>query len=122
MEIGFGHPLVVFFLFQLILAQNPVDRDEVFLDSPVDLGRQARQLSSGERLERMQDSLPCRQRSAIGDRHGRTPGEVALAWTLRRPEVTGAIVGLRSPQQVDGVIGAAQFRLSDAEVAEIAKA
>ena len=58
----------------------------------------------------------------IGDRHGRTAGEVAIAWTLRRPEVTGAIVGMRSPQQVDGIIGAADFRLSDAEIAEIAKA
>jgi aryl-alcohol dehydrogenase-like predicted oxidoreductase len=57
----------------------------------------------------------------IGNRHGRTPGEVALAWTLRRPEVTGAIVGLRSPKQVEGVIGAADFRLSSGEVAEIAK-
>lgn len=56
----------------------------------------------------------------IGNRHGRTPGEVAIAWTLRRPEVTGAIVGMRSPAQVDGVIGAADFRLSEAEVAEIA--
>ena len=58
----------------------------------------------------------------IGNRHGRTPGEVALAWALRRPEVTGAIVGLRSAKQVEGVIGAAEFRLSDAEVAEIAYA
>jgi aryl-alcohol dehydrogenase-like predicted oxidoreductase len=57
---------------------------------------------------------------AIGARHGRTPGEVALAWTLRRPEVTGAIVGMRSPQQVDGVVGAADFRLSSGEVGEIA--
>jgi aryl-alcohol dehydrogenase-like predicted oxidoreductase len=57
---------------------------------------------------------------AIGNRHGRTPGEVALAWTLRRPEVTGAIVGLRSAKQVEGVIGAADFRLSSAEVEEIA--
>jgi aryl-alcohol dehydrogenase-like predicted oxidoreductase len=56
----------------------------------------------------------------IGARHGRTPGEVAIAWTLRRPEVTGAIVGMRSPAQVDGVIGAAEFRLSEAEIAEIA--
>jgi aryl-alcohol dehydrogenase-like predicted oxidoreductase len=56
----------------------------------------------------------------IGNRHGRTPGEVAIAWTLRRPEVTGAIVGMRSPAQVDGVIGAADFRLAEAEVAEIA--
>jgi aryl-alcohol dehydrogenase-like predicted oxidoreductase len=58
---------------------------------------------------------------AIGKRHGRTPGEVALAWVLRRPEVTGAIVGLRAPKQVDGVIGAMEFRLSAGEVEEIAK-
>lgn len=55
----------------------------------------------------------------IGRRHGRTPGEVAIAWTLRRPELTAAIVGLRSPKQLDGVIGAAEFRLSPHEVAEI---
>ena len=57
---------------------------------------------------------------AIGSRHGRTPGEVAIAWTLRRPEVTGAIVGMRSAKQVDGVVGAADFRLSPGEVDEIA--
>ncbi len=57
---------------------------------------------------------------AIGKRHGRTPGEVAIAWTLRRPEITAAIVGVRSPKQVEGVIGAAEFRLSAEEIAEIA--
>ncbi len=56
---------------------------------------------------------------AIGRRHGRTAGEVAIAWTLRHPAVTGAIVGMRSAKQVDGVIGAADFRLSVAEIAEI---
>ena len=55
----------------------------------------------------------------IGNRHGRTPGEVAIAWTLRRPEVTAAIVGMRSPAQVDGVIGSAEFRLSEGEISEI---
>jgi aryl-alcohol dehydrogenase-like predicted oxidoreductase len=55
----------------------------------------------------------------IGSRHGRTPGEVAIAWTLRRPEVTAAIVGLRSSKQVDGVIGAASYRLSESEIGEI---
>ena len=55
----------------------------------------------------------------IGKRHGRSPGEIAIAWTLRRPEVTGAIVGMRSPQQVEGVIGAADFRLSQNEIQEI---
>ncbi len=57
----------------------------------------------------------------IGARHGRTPGEVAIAWTLRRPEVTGAIVGLRNPGQLEGVIGAAEFRLSEGEIADIAE-
>jgi aryl-alcohol dehydrogenase-like predicted oxidoreductase len=57
---------------------------------------------------------------AIGNRHVQTPGEVAIAWTLRHAAVTGAIVGLRSPAQVPGVIGAAEFRLSKDEIAEIA--
>lgn len=55
----------------------------------------------------------------IGRRHGRTPGEVAIAWTLRHPAVTAAIVGMRSAAQVDGVIGALDFRLSPEEIAEI---
>ena len=55
----------------------------------------------------------------IGARHGRTPGEVAIAWCLRRPEVTATIVGLRSPQQLEGVKGAATFRLTPEEIAEI---
>jgi aryl-alcohol dehydrogenase-like predicted oxidoreductase len=56
----------------------------------------------------------------IGRRHNRATGEVAIAWTLRNPAVTAAIVGMRSAEQVAGVIGAATFRLSDAEAAEIA--
>ena len=55
----------------------------------------------------------------IGQRHGRTAGEVAIAWTLRHPAITAAIVGMRSAQQVDGVIGAAEFRLNAEELAEI---
>jgi aryl-alcohol dehydrogenase-like predicted oxidoreductase len=55
----------------------------------------------------------------IAARHGRSAGEAAIAWTLRRPEVTAAIVGMRSPKQVEGIIGAADFRLSDSEVAEL---
>jgi aryl-alcohol dehydrogenase-like predicted oxidoreductase len=55
----------------------------------------------------------------IGSRHGRSAGEVAIAWTLRLPAVTGAIVGGRGPEQVEGIIGAGTFRLSDAEIAEL---
>jgi aryl-alcohol dehydrogenase-like predicted oxidoreductase len=58
----------------------------------------------------------------IGQRHGRSPAEVAIAWTLSNPAVTGAIVGFRSPKQVAGIIGAARFRLAPGELDEIAKA
>ena len=57
--------------------------------------------------------------AAIGRRHGRSAGEVAIAWTLRHPAVTGAIVGMRSAKQVDGVLGAVEFRLNAEEIAEI---
>jgi aryl-alcohol dehydrogenase-like predicted oxidoreductase len=56
---------------------------------------------------------------AIGQRHGRTPGEVALAWTLGNSAVTAAIVGLRNADQLQGTIGALTFRLTPEEVAEI---
>ena len=56
---------------------------------------------------------------AVGARHGRSPGETAIAWTLRQPVVTGAIVGARSPAQVEGIIGAAQYRLDEADIAEL---
>ncbi len=55
----------------------------------------------------------------IGDRHGRSVAEVAIAWTLRHPAVTAAIVGARSAEQVDGFVGAMEFRLSESEIAEI---
>jgi len=55
----------------------------------------------------------------IGVRHGRSAGEVAIAWTLHNPAVTAAIVGMRSAAQVEGVIGAMEFRLSDGEMDEI---
>lgn len=58
---------------------------------------------------------------SIGERHGRSPGEVAIAWTLRLPAVTAAIVGGRNAKQVDGIIGAADFRLSEQEIDEIEK-
>ena len=55
----------------------------------------------------------------IAKHHGRSPGEVAIAWTLNHPAVTGAIVGFRSAQQVAGIIGAAEFRLNPTEISEI---
>jgi len=56
---------------------------------------------------------------AVGRRYGRSPGEVAIAWTLRNPAVTAAIVGGRSPAQVEGVIGAADLHLTADDLREI---
>jgi aryl-alcohol dehydrogenase-like predicted oxidoreductase len=55
----------------------------------------------------------------IGSRYGASPGAVAVAWTLRQPAVTGAIVGLRHPKQIDGILAAATLRLSPEENARV---
>jgi aryl-alcohol dehydrogenase-like predicted oxidoreductase len=55
----------------------------------------------------------------IAARHNRCAGEASIAWVLRNSVVTGAIVGVRNPEQVAGVIGAMDFRLSDDEINEI---
>jgi aryl-alcohol dehydrogenase-like predicted oxidoreductase len=56
---------------------------------------------------------------SVGNGHGRSPAEAAVAWVLRDPAVTGAIVGARRPDQVRGVVGAADFRLSRKELAKL---
>jgi aryl-alcohol dehydrogenase-like predicted oxidoreductase len=55
----------------------------------------------------------------IARRHNRSTGEVAIAWTLHNPAVTGAIVGARNARQADGVMRAGELHLSDEEVTEI---
>jgi aryl-alcohol dehydrogenase-like predicted oxidoreductase len=58
----------------------------------------------------------------IARRHGATVSAVAVAWTLARPGVTGAIVGARSARQVEGWIGAATLELTKDDLQEIAAA
>jgi aryl-alcohol dehydrogenase-like predicted oxidoreductase len=58
----------------------------------------------------------------IAERHGVSVAAVALAWTLSWPGVSGAIVGARSPQQVDGWIAAGNLTLDQADLAEMARA
>jgi aryl-alcohol dehydrogenase-like predicted oxidoreductase len=55
----------------------------------------------------------------IAKRHDRSVGQVAIAWTLHHPAVTGAIVGARNARQAEGVMPAGDLRLSDREVNEI---
>ena len=55
----------------------------------------------------------------IAARHNRLAGEAALAWVLHHSVITGAIVGVRSAEQVRGIIGGMEFRLSAEEITEI---
>jgi aryl-alcohol dehydrogenase-like predicted oxidoreductase len=55
----------------------------------------------------------------IAKGHNRSVGEVAIAWTLRHPAVTGAIVGARNARQAEGVMRAGDLRLTEEEVNQI---
>lgn len=55
----------------------------------------------------------------IGAQYGRSVGEVAIAWTLNHPAVTGAIVGARSVKQVEGVMRADELKLRQTDIAEL---
>ncbi|MGN6545471.1 MAG: aldo/keto reductase [Aureliella sp.] len=55
----------------------------------------------------------------IAARSGKTPAQLAIAWTLRRPEVTAAIVGARRPDQVDELVAAGDWELSQEDAAAV---
>jgi aryl-alcohol dehydrogenase-like predicted oxidoreductase len=55
----------------------------------------------------------------IGKRHNCSAGEVAIAWTLHHPAVTGAIAGARNARQAEQVMRAGEVRLREEEVNEI---
>jgi len=52
----------------------------------------------------------------LAEQSGHTAAQLAIAWTLRREELAAAIVGSRSPEQIEGVVPAADWELSDAEL------
>ena len=56
---------------------------------------------------------------SVGQRHKASPGEVPIAWTLKNPAVTAAIVGVRNAQQANGNVGAASLELTSDELSEI---
>lgn len=75
---------------------------------------------TGERLQR---NLKLAQAMReIAERRGTTTAAVAVAWTLAWPGVTGAIVGARAPEQIDGWIEAATLTLTRSELEHIAAA
>jgi len=57
--------------------------------------------------------------TAVADRHRTVAGAVAIAWTLRNPAVDAAIIGFRSPEQVEPLVAAARIDLSDEDLNQI---
>jgi aryl-alcohol dehydrogenase-like predicted oxidoreductase len=55
----------------------------------------------------------------IAERNGLTMSQLALAWVLRRPEVSSAIIGATRPEQIEENVNAADVRLSDTDLHEI---
>ncbi|GAI54850.1 unnamed protein product, partial [marine sediment metagenome] len=56
---------------------------------------------------------------SIAEKSGRTVAQLAIAWVLRRPEVTAAIVGARRPFQIEETVAAAESMLSREDIAAI---
>lgn len=79
-----------------------------------------RKRSSEFREPKLTNNLAIVERlKKVAARYGRTPGEVAIAWTLRLPAVTGAIVGARNAKQADQVMRAGDLKLTPQDIAEI---
>jgi aryl-alcohol dehydrogenase-like predicted oxidoreductase len=57
----------------------------------------------------------------IAERNGRSVGELAIAWVLRRDEVTSAIVGARNPQQIEQLVTAGDWTLSQQDLADVTR-
>jgi aryl-alcohol dehydrogenase-like predicted oxidoreductase len=55
----------------------------------------------------------------IAERNGKTVAHLSIAWVLRRPEVTGAIVGVRRPAQIEEIVPAGDWVLGAEDIAEI---
>ena len=59
--------------------------------------------------------------SVVARRHNSTPAAAAIAWTLRDPRMTAAVVGARRPHQVEDIVQAASIQLTDADLAELGR-
>ena len=114
-----GTDVIIYSPMQSGLLTEKWTVDRVKTLAPDDWRRRSPEFQSPnlEKSLALRDAL-----TPIAERHGTTIGAIAVAWTLAWRGVTGAIVGARSPEQVDGWIGAASIELTGADLDEIAQA
>jgi len=79
-----------------------------------------RKKSSEFREPKLSENLQLVERlKKVAARYKTTPGAIAIAWTLRLPAVTAAIVGARNAKQAEGVMRAGEIKLTPEDIAEI---
>jgi aryl-alcohol dehydrogenase-like predicted oxidoreductase len=100
------------------LLTGAMSRDRVAAMADDDFRKRAKQFQEPHLSRNLELAQLLQQ---IGSRHKVSAGVVAIAWTLHNSAITAAIVGGRSAEQVDGVVPAATFRLSESEFAEIGR-
>jgi aryl-alcohol dehydrogenase-like predicted oxidoreductase len=116
---GHGTGVIVYSPMQSGLLTDSFTAERVASLAPDDWRKRAPQFQAPN----LQKNLALRDRlRPIAARRGVTVGALAVAWTLAWPGVSGAIVGARSPEQVDGWIEAAGLELAARELDEIAVA
>ena len=99
------------------LLAGHLSRDAIATLPPDDTRRDEHEF----REPRLSRNLALVQRlRRVARRHDRTPAQVAIAWTLRDPVVTGAIVGMRSAEQAESIAAATTIELDDDDLAELA--
>ena len=112
-----GTGVIVYSPMQSGLLTDRWTMERVAALAPDDWRRQSSEFQSPgiERNLALRDAL-----RPIAERHETTVAAVAVAWTLAWPGVTGAIVGARSPEQIDGWIDAAWLELTQEDLDDIA--
>jgi len=69
------------------------------------------------RLKQLRTTL-----QSLAQEHHRTLFELAIAWILRHPAVTGAIIGIRSAKEAEQMLNGYEWSLTDEDIAVIEKA
>jgi aryl-alcohol dehydrogenase-like predicted oxidoreductase len=114
-----GSGVIVYSPMQAGLLTDTFRKERVAQFAPDDWRRNSTEFQEPNlsRNLRLRDGL-----RPIAQRHGVSIAAVAVAWTLAWPGVTGAIVGVRSAEQVDGWIRAGEIELTREDMDEVASA